>query len=145
MGNTKHDGPCFLHLVFRALEPRFLTPNENSLGWPAIQPPEDSFFESLFQGAVGDEMYAMLGKDGNLLNCRDHHGRACLHVAIEAFDVPAVDILLREGADRNIQDNKGRTPLQRARELFRDTKDWRGGGFDLVEAHLNEIIRLLEE
>lgn len=77
----------------------------------------------LFLKAVQDQDVAktdeLLGKPGStLINSRDiTTGRTGLHIAADRRDVPWLNYLLNRGANPNIADRRGVTPLMRASQL----------------------------
>ncbi len=56
----------------------------------------------------------LLQKHGANLQARDKSQRTLLHLAAEACNYEAVEILLAEGLDPNVVDDMGQTPLQKA-------------------------------
>ncbi|ORZ31936.1 ankyrin repeat-containing domain protein [Catenaria anguillulae PL171] len=47
----------------------------------------------------------------------DHHGNTALHLAVLHGDVPLIALLLRKGADPNVQNAAGMTPLETTKSL----------------------------
>jgi ankyrin repeat protein len=67
----------------------------------------------------GDKVLKMLSDPAStLVNSRDiTTGESALHIVVERRDLTWIDFLLRKGADPNIRDNKGVTPLVLATRL----------------------------
>ena len=125
LGNEFAEGPNFLHLALQrkvtrgALVPIF---NINLIALPALHCSEWSFFASLFEGEVGEEMFERIDKERKLLHGKGPRGETCLHIAIDSADVLAVGILIDEGADRTATDASGYTPLEYANMVLKRRK-----------------------
>ncbi|WP_240624674.1 ankyrin repeat domain-containing protein [Aurantiacibacter odishensis] len=67
----------------------------------------------------GDEATEMLSQPGTtIVNSRDvSTGETGLHITVERRDVTWTKFLLQEGANPNIADNRGRTPLIAAAQI----------------------------
>ena len=67
----------------------------------------------------GSKVLEMLHKPGStLVDSRDiTTGESALHIVVERRDLTWINFLLREGANPNIRDNKGVTPLVLATQL----------------------------
>jgi uncharacterized protein len=65
------------------------------------------------------EVEKLLGKPGStLINSRDiSNGRTALHIATQRRDIPWLAFLANKGANPNIADNRGVTPLMLASQL----------------------------
>jgi hypothetical protein len=76
------------------------------------------FLEAV-KDAKGDDATAMLNKPGNqLINSRDiTSGDTGLHIVVERRDLVWLQFLLQRGADPNIRNKKGITPLQQATSM----------------------------
>jgi len=60
----------------------------------------------------GTQIIDMLAKSSTLINSRDiSTGRTALHIVIDRRDQTWLDFLLAKGADPNLADNKGTSPL----------------------------------
>ncbi|XP_060082111.1 putative ankyrin repeat protein RF_0381 [Ylistrum balloti] len=53
----------------------------------------------------------LLQRDPSVVRCQDHKGRTALHFAIESGNVKLVELLISYGADANVQERFGLTPL----------------------------------
>ncbi len=84
------------------------------------------------------EILRMLADAGALVNAEDSAGRTALYHAIESGmgDPGAVEVLLSLGADPNIRDKNGVSPLMIARARLADP---------VVEDNMEPICRMLEE
>ena len=60
------------------------------------------------------QIVKLLHKHGANLKVRDNSQSTLLHVAAEACNLEAVEMLLAEGLDPDVVDNTGQTPLQKA-------------------------------
>ena len=60
------------------------------------------------------QIVKLLHKHGANLKARDNSQSTLLHVAAEACNLEAVEMLLAEGLDPDVVDNMGQTPLQKA-------------------------------
>ena len=98
-----------------------------------ISPPASAQFSDSynFLKAVddrkGDEVEKFLGEPGTvIINTRDSTtGRTALHIVIERRDVTWLGFLLQRGANPNLADKKGNTPLMLATQLgFVEGIDW---------------------
>ncbi|MFB0613873.1 ankyrin repeat domain-containing protein [Aurantiacibacter poecillastricola] len=67
----------------------------------------------------GDEATEMLNKPGTtIVNARDvSSGETGLHITVERRDLTWTEFLLQQGANPNIADNRGRTPLIAAAQI----------------------------
>ncbi|KWV91032.1 hypothetical protein AUC45_06845 [Erythrobacter sp. YT30] len=67
----------------------------------------------------GDAVTAMLNEPGTtIINTRDiTSGESGLHIVVQRRDTLWVRFLIQRGADPNLRDNKGRTPIQIATTL----------------------------
>ena len=72
--------------------------------------------------AKGDEVLAMLNRPGStIINTRDvTSGDGALHITVRRGDVLYTNTLLLKGADVNIRDARGNTPMLIAVEVGRD-------------------------
>ncbi|MEG3161999.1 ankyrin repeat domain-containing protein [Sphingomonas sp. LB2R24] len=70
-------------------------------------------FLSAVRDAKNNEVLEMLGKPGsNIINTRDvTSGEGALHIVIKRGDEVYLRFLLQKGADANLRDGKGNTPL----------------------------------
>lgn len=57
---------------------------------------------------------AILSQDPKLVHRKDKHGRSALHEACTHGNTRTVRVLLRFGAEVELQDDRGQTPLDRA-------------------------------
>lgn len=98
-----------------------------------ISPPANAQFSDSynFLKAVddrkGDEVEKFLGEPGTvIINTRDSTtGRTALHIVIERRDATWLGFLLQRGANPNLADKKGNTPLMLATQLgFVEGIDW---------------------
>lgn len=78
------------------------------------------FLESV-KDAKNDEVIAALEKPGvTLVNTRDRStGEGALHIVVRRGDMAYVSYLLSKGADANLRDDKGETPMLLATRLGR--------------------------
>jgi len=76
-------------------------------------------FLQAVRDSKNDEVIATLNKPGTtVINTRDvTTGEGALHIAIKRSDVPYVTFLLQKGADPNLRDGKGNTPMVLAATL----------------------------
>ena len=74
--------------------------------------PGYKFLEAV-RGAKGDEVIATLAKPGaTIINTRDQStGEGALHIVVRRGDATYTRYLLQMGADPNLRDDKGTTPL----------------------------------
>lgn len=98
-----------------------------------ISPPANAQFSDSynFLKAVddrkGEEVEKFLGEPGTvIINTRDSTtGRTALHIVIERRDATWLGFLLQRGANPNLADKKGNTPLMLATQLgFVEGIDW---------------------
>jgi ankyrin repeat protein len=78
------------------------------------------FLQAVREGqAKNNEVLAMLGKPGATpINARDvTSGEGALHIVIRRGDATYVRYLLSKGADANLRDNRGTTPMLLAAQL----------------------------
>lgn len=70
-------------------------------------------FLSAVRDAKNNEVLEMLGRPGsNIINTRDvTNGEGALHIVIKRSDEVYLRFLLQKGADANLRDGKGNTPL----------------------------------
>ncbi|WP_446741158.1 ankyrin repeat domain-containing protein [Sphingomonas sp. H160509] len=70
-------------------------------------------FLSAVRDAKNNDVLEMLGKPGsNIINTRDvTSGEGALHIVIKRSDEVYLRFLLQKGADANLRDGKGNTPL----------------------------------
>ena len=70
-------------------------------------------FLSAVRDAKNNDVLEMLGKPGsNIINTRDvTSGEGALHIVIKRGDEVYLRFLLQKGADANLRDGKGNTPL----------------------------------
>ena len=70
-------------------------------------------FLSAVRDAKNNEVLEMLGRPGsNIINTRDvTNGEGALHIVIKRGDEVYLRFLLQKGADANLRDGKGNTPL----------------------------------
>jgi ankyrin repeat protein len=74
----------------------------------------DSYkFLQAIRDAKGDDVMQFLNKPGTtIINTRDYtNGETALHIVVKRDDMTYVRFLLAKGADPNIKDDKGTTPL----------------------------------
>jgi ankyrin repeat protein len=87
---------------------------------PAIaqQQSESYKFLQAVREAKGNEVIAMLDKPGSqIVNTRDvNSGEGAIHIVIKRGDQPYLLYLLQKGADANLRDHAGNTPLMLAVE-----------------------------
>lgn len=76
-------------------------------------------FLQAVRDAKNDEVIAALNKPGvTLVNTRDvSSGEGALHIVIKRDDAPYMTFLLQKGADPNLRDGKGTTPMMLAATL----------------------------
>ena len=89
----------------------------------------DSYqFLQAIRESKGDEVNKLLDKPGTVIvNTRDRQsGEAALHIVAKRGDTTYVNYLLARGADPNIRDGQGNTPLLVA------VNSGAGGGIDLL-------------
>ncbi|ORY29166.1 ankyrin repeat-containing domain protein [Naematelia encephala] len=67
-----------------------------------------------------DEVRRLLDRDPSLINARDAYGNTPLHLAADRGHIAIALVLLEAGADRNLTDEDGQTPLQLAELTKRD-------------------------
>ena len=95
---------------------------------PAIAQFSDSYnFLKAVDDRKGDEVEKFLGEPGTvIINTRDSTtGRTALHIVIERRDATWLGFLLQRGANPNLADKKGNTPLMLATQLgFVEGIDW---------------------
>lgn len=104
-------------------------PNGKTFLHRAARNPEDmSFF------------YAVIGPSKDIINATDNHGRTALHVAAASANLFAVQMLLDNGANHQIQGYGGESPLEDA--LMQRTET---GGTSKGDIALEEVIRLLRK
>jgi len=67
----------------------------------------------------GDKVTTIVSKPGTtIINTKDYStGESALHIVVARRDLQWLSFLLAKGADPNIRDSKGMTPLARAAEL----------------------------
>lgn len=72
-----------------------------------------------------EEFRSQLALDNNIVNFQDVDGFTLLHWACFSGNLQAVDILLQNGAQVNVQINRGCTPIHKAISsiTFADNKD----------------------
>ena len=71
---------------------------------------------------------------GRLVNEQDEHGNTPLHVAAGVKDPICMKVLLDNGANKELVDRKGRTPLQGLQACKKsDVKFARSMGFDRIQ------------
>ena len=70
-------------------------------------------FLSAVRDAKNNDVLEMLGRPGsNIINTRDvTNGEGALHIVIKRSDEVYLRFLLQKGADANLRDGKGNTPL----------------------------------
>jgi ankyrin repeat protein len=61
------------------------------------------------------EILSAQGKD--IISCKNEHGQTALHLASRNHHVEVVQEIIQNGADLNMPDKKGRTPLHAAMSL----------------------------
>ena len=79
----------------------------------AQQQSESYKFLTAVREAKGDEVTAMLGRPGSqIINTRDiGSGEGALHIVVRRGDETYLRFLLQKGADANLRDGRGNTPL----------------------------------
>jgi ankyrin repeat protein len=96
------------------------------LAAPVLTPPvtaqgqsEGYKFLQAVRDAKNDEVLAMLGRPGATpINARDvSTGETALHIVVRRGDATYTRYLLSKGADANLRDGKGNTPLLLAAQL----------------------------
>ena len=89
---------------------------QGSFGSPGYQ------FLQAVKDSKNDDVIAALDKPGQrIVDTRDPtSGEAALHITVRRGDVPYTTFLLQTGADPNIRDGKGATPLMLAADLGQD-------------------------
>src|SRR5690606_35613138 len=86
----------------------------------AAQTYSDGFkFLEAVRKRESDTVDELLGKPGStLINSRDlATGRTALHIAVDRRDRQWITFLIGRGANPNLADNKGVTPLMRASQM----------------------------
>lgn len=74
----------------------------------------DSYkFLNAVRNAKGEEVQSLIGEAGSIvINTRDiNNGEGALHIVVKRGDNVYLRFLLQKGADPNLKDNKGNTPL----------------------------------
>jgi ankyrin repeat protein len=81
---------------------------------------------SLFKGGGGDavidaarkgdsmRLKDLVDKNPKLVNAKDQFGNTALHSAVEKGHISIIKYLIGKGADVNVTDSEGRTPLYHA-------------------------------
>ncbi len=89
---------------------------QGSFGSPGYQ------FLQAVKDSKNDDVIAALDKPGQrIVDTRDANtGEAALHITVKRGDVAYTTFLLQKGADPNIRDGKGVTPLMLAADLGQD-------------------------
>ena len=77
----------------------------------------DSRYRALFNGARGGEVEVVgsLLADGLLVNCAGPRGATPLHIAARFGQLQMVSLLVAQKADPMAKDERGHTPLEKAR------------------------------
>ncbi len=92
-----------------------LTPALVCVGAPAFAQGQSEGYKflSAVRDAKNNEVLEMLGKPGSsIINTRDvTSGEGALHIVIKRSDEVYLRFLLQKGADANLRDGKGNTPL----------------------------------
>ena len=93
----------------------FLTALLLTSGAPALAQQQSAGYKflSAVRDAKNNEVLEMLGRPGsNIVNARDvTTGEGALHIVIKRGDETYLRFLLQKGADANMRDGKGNTPL----------------------------------
>ncbi len=93
----------------------FLTALLLTSGAPALAQQQSAGYKflSAVRDAKNNEVLEMLGRPGsNIVNARDvTTGEGALHIVIKRGDETYLRFLLQKGADANLRDGKGNTPL----------------------------------
>jgi hypothetical protein len=111
----------------------------------ALHIPISSLFSDIFLHERSDELYALIDCDPALLDAKDSGGRTCLYIVIESANFAAAEILLHAGADKNLPDHAGLTPLDFVDVVWSDIKKWRGGYSGHFKAIFDEMRRILKD
>ncbi|EKX34971.1 hypothetical protein GUITHDRAFT_42184, partial [Guillardia theta CCMP2712] len=76
---------------------------------------EQQFFSLCHAAHVGDvDTVRILLRQGANIDEKNYDGRTVLHIACAEGNYRMVEVLLNHGADKNIKDRWGNTPLQEA-------------------------------
>lgn len=108
-------------------------------------PHEESFLVILLEGPLSDTSYKALKKDVSLLDAVCPRLGTALHVAVMCGALRAVEALLDLGADRNVQDHEGRTPLDCLDDFYRRTREDYVMVSQDVHTYIQEMTSLLWE
>ncbi len=97
------------------MSPRAFVPIALLLAAPAgAQQQSESYkFLQAVKEAKGNDVLAILDRPGsNIINTRDSgNGEGALHIVVKRGDEPYTRYLLQKGADANLRDGRGNTPL----------------------------------
>jgi hypothetical protein len=107
--------------------------------------PSTSQLSEIMSHGCSEVFLSFIKQDLEILNARDHGGRTCLHVAIESADLDAVDILLHQGADKNLIDGSGLKPLEHVDLVLSRLESWKGGYSTQFDDIFKEICLLLQD
>lgn len=95
----------------------------------------DPDIRDLFRAAYSYDsvaVEALLSKNPELVHSKDRHGRTLLHEACTNGDVKTVRVLLRCGVEADVRDDRGQSPLDRAKAHRRRSI------IDVLEQHVRE-------
>ncbi|CAG8976204.1 hypothetical protein HYALB_00011135 [Hymenoscyphus albidus] len=149
LGTQASRGPTILHRICsrklnsqaQAMNPFFL----GSQNFIKLHVPPTSLLSEIMSHGSSEVFLSVGMRDSGLLNARNHRGCTGLHVAVESADLAAVEILLHEGADKNLSDDFGLKPLDYVDLTMSSYKRWRGGYSAKFDDIFIEIRLLLQD
>lgn len=98
-------------------------------------------YDMLINREIMHELLQKWGDDAAHLNARCQvHGRTALHLAVEAANLKAVELLVEKGADVSIVDDLGLIPAELAQELFEEACEQHAGTEDVYAAIITVLL-----